>query len=614
VLIPFPVRVLPHLIDFGYFVEPTTGAPARGRPRGRLRRTDGLPEGCCAVALPGRIAGHVAALPEAIHGAGGPQDAILVQPVLRALPDAGRMTIEHVAILRVCLDEVIADPERPGDSVRSRGLVFDIATFSQTAPDLTASLAALSEPVPVSIRSPAQEWLGIPRAPLTLAARMPRQVRDVGPAARKMVGALLAGVAVRLGQGDCGEPGEFLDALADVYSLLPPGLRCAVSASLGLTREDPGTQLSFSLESPTSAMRWDPLEALPQDMTLPDAAARLFTTPARLDMPATACHVEDGLLVSTRLDGRLAIALMQHIAAHALVKTPDCGQPLSDMIVRIADAWPCDPVMLQQARLALGAAGPAAAAQLAKDLPPGDAASALGLLAGTPARKPALPELRLALELSAGMGPASWLGRGAARAALELHALLRHTQLLTPDMLAVLASGGAISARTAAMAAEADETISRILRRSVALAEMMGADSGKIARQARMHLAPQDGRADCDWRVHGPAAADPLDLLTGLLSGGLKHSPGAVIAVPHLARTLASQRRLKELAQIAELTRRQLEHAQDGQARQQLMSIVADLCSAALGATTEHGAAPGTGSIIPFPRSAPRPDGQALRA
>lgn len=595
-IVSLPLRLAPHLVDYGFLVDPATRRPVWTVGRDIYRVTAGFPAGCYALALPGRVAAHVAALPGLLHGAGGPQVALLLQSAWRPCA-GGRMAPAHVVAQRIDLDERSISAGRDGDSMRARGLVFDASVYAAGAPAIVADLLALCANDGVSVRLPARERLDIARPALRPAERAARRVRDVALAARRMIAALQDGVRLRLGAGDCDGAEDFLEALADVLALLPERLRCAVTAAVGLGRDDEGVQLAFSTDfAPAAAMSRDPLAGADPDESLDAAGRRLFRAPQDEGPRAGACHQEHGLCLATREDARLGPILRRFLADHAIVVAVEDEGSLAARLQALVAQWPPDAARLARfARDCARADAPPIGARVTPDGSERLAARFVAFLDGDLRERPCLPLLRFALELAAVAPAGSAAARAGQRARRELRALLVATPVLRPDDLAVLASGGALTRDVAAMIAASDEAVMRPVRRSVALAEMMGETARALADRARARLAPTDARRLADWGARGADAADPLDLIAALAAS----TPGgdATAELRGLVDRLAADRRLPRLAAAARLLR-EAAARRHGDPAFAGLSALADRCDA----LAAH-AAPPAATVVPLRRA-----------
>lgn len=255
--------------------------------------TPGHPRFVAPHVTPARVAPHPAGLALAIDA--DVDAGVLILPAREVTERATRAAVTLLSV----------DPRHGG----SHALTMDALAWGRLAPSVLADLASMSA------RTAGRE-LGA-RPIVSVAARPERRVRDLGPAARAVLGAIMTGVRVHLGPSDCRCVEDARLAIADALEALPASLRPHISIALGLTRPDAAIQVSWSAshKGVTRDATWT-VAGLDPDLALSRAADRLFdTAPAA---PAASLAVG----VSTLSDPGPLPELRAAVAAHARRSAP----------------------------------------------------------------------------------------------------------------------------------------------------------------------------------------------------------------------------------------------------------------------------------------------------
>jgi hypothetical protein len=561
-ILSLPIRLSPHLLDFGYLVDPATGLDCRIRGRDRQRVTRDFPADCLPLALPARLVEHVAALPDAIDCGADGQQAWLMLPAHRVGPD-GIATPMVTVFQKLTLATEREPPGRPGDSIRSKALLFESQGFAPVAGELAAELSARMPVEAISMRTPPEARIGVERQPILVPRPAARTVGDTGPAARAMLAALLAGETLRLGAGDCATIAAFGAALADVLRTLPPGLRPHVSAAAGWSRPDEGVQLAWHADAaPRTAPIRDPLADFLPDMPLAEAGTRLFRLPGTagpsVDHVDPAAGVGD-LVMAHRASPGIARELRLHIAAHA-VGVPGVAVPRGAAELVAALGERSTGAALRGVARALAEGDTTLVRTVSERLAAfgdRDGAAALSLLLADSVRPPTFAALALAAALaSAAMdaGLAPWGERLHGRVARELRALAVSIPLLPVDDLDRVVSDPALASPLAEMLSAGDALLASRIGSAIDLALMVGGQGADVARRARRALLPGDDTAAVCGSSAEAAATDPLDLLLRLVGESLGGDADPLPMVWPLAERLAAAGRVDALVRIVDGT------------------------------------------------------------
>jgi hypothetical protein len=230
-----------HAIDFGFLSDPASGRPLRGYGRHLVRSTCGYPEGCLPVATPGRIAGHVGALPQAIDPDHDDPGALLISPSYQR-NRAGWLCGAWLTIQRVRQCPREDDDAMPGDVVRSSALIFSWSDFANTSAGLGAALTGLRAER-VSINQPREARLDRPRLPVELYKPDSPVGPRVAAASNAILGTVLRGARLRLDGRWCANEKDFVAAYLHALDRLAPAMRPHVSVAAGVCQPDRGFQI-----------------------------------------------------------------------------------------------------------------------------------------------------------------------------------------------------------------------------------------------------------------------------------------------------------------------------------------------------------------------------------
>jgi|GEM_PF-5137044 len=228
-----------HAIEFGYLYDPCSGEPLRSHGRHLVRTTRGFPQGVLPVALPGRLAGHVSALPYVLDPAHDADGALLILPSYRR--SSGVLHGAWVTVQRLRLNPLADAPHLPGDAVQSSTLIFDWHDYGAHAPFLHRAIAGLAADR-VSVREAVETRLGRPSVPVVLSDADHADAKSE-IAARAIVGAVMRGARLRLDSRWCDTESDFIAALLGALGCLPGATRGHVSAAAGVGSADRGFQI-----------------------------------------------------------------------------------------------------------------------------------------------------------------------------------------------------------------------------------------------------------------------------------------------------------------------------------------------------------------------------------
>lgn len=562
IVIPLPLRVPVHILDFGYLVDAQTGEAQRHLGRGTLRVSADFPESCTAHALPGRVAAHVSDLKLALEAGPLRQTALLVLPSYEDV-GAGEAAGAYVTVQRILLQPETEPPERPGDSTRASAMVFDWKSFGRLASNILADAGRLLTAEPVTDDLPAARRLKIPRPTVELRARRGRRIADLSPASCSILAAIVDGDCVRLGAEDCCDEPAFLSALADVFEILPEALRGHVSVAAGLTLPDRAVQVAWA-RCLMSTARKVSIERLfgraKPDLTLSEAGSVLFGDQSNWafrpsGVSSAACY--SGALISTRTSAGIMPQIRIFVSRLAASRTPVQGfdTPLDYLGVMqtAADLAASRAAPEQRQSLihfAMNAA-PEQRALLARECcrheDPAITTLAQALCDepwdGVDLRGLAVT-LTLAADAEADPDTRYFGAALALRVRGELAAFLRSKLLFTESMLREIAANDALSAMTADILAKANQSITTRLFDSAAVVELLGPEGRALASNVRQRLVPREGKANSFWRDRTSDTSDRARALSLLISAEPIDAHGASLnALALAARFMQDGRR-----------------------------------------------------------------------
>jgi hypothetical protein len=234
-----------HALDFGYLYDPRSGEPLRSHGRHLVRTTRGFPHGVLAVAVPGRLAAHVSALPPLIDPQHDLSGALLILPSYKR-SSPGLLEGAWVTIQRLRLNPLIDASHCPGETVQSSALVFEWRDYCAHSPFLHGAIAGLAAET-VSARETEAVRHGRPRLPIVLSGGE-RASTATDVAAQAIVGAVVRGATLRLDSRWCSSEAAFIKAFLGALNRLPSRMRGHVSAAVGLVSADRGFQIVWCLD------------------------------------------------------------------------------------------------------------------------------------------------------------------------------------------------------------------------------------------------------------------------------------------------------------------------------------------------------------------------------
>jgi hypothetical protein len=336
-----------------------------------IRTTAGHPAIVAPHATPARVAPHPAGLTLALDLG---SDGVAVLPAHGDGASGGA----YVTLLRV----------RPDGSALA--LTLDGASYARMAPALVGGLDEALDGF---------DWpAGSSARPMLVARpRAARRVRDLGPAAQAVLGAILSGSEIRLGPGDAATRAEAAAAIADAIEMVPPRLRVHAPIAFGLARPDAAIQIAWSADAAPRATdaAWT-MPDLSPDMTLAEAGSSLFADgeiaatagastasnpgPALAAKAAVAALARGVTRATTPTRASLAPpslrALLDPAALDAILSAPAETRALAALVAAPDGALLDRLACALAVHAGLGGEGPALAARARKGLMPRDARAA----------------------------------------------------------------------------------------------------------------------------------------------------------------------------------------------------------------------------------------------
>lgn len=533
-LIDLASRFACHALEFGYLVEPGSGRTLRHLGRHATRRTADFPTGCFPLALPGRLASYVNALPYAIDPLHHEAGAVVVSPAY--LRDGeGRLAPVSVTIQRVGLFAEEDRHDLPGDAVRSAALTIDWIDFGRHVGSLGGIVGTLR-----AARVPAENRdhrLDRPRPIFTAA---PAFATALAPAGLAILGAVRRGARLRLDARWLFDEAAFLAAFLGALAALPEPLRGHVSAAAGVVSPDNGIQIAWALDE----TGLDPASAMAAGLVADGEAVVAGAAPA--DARAFSLADDPDFV---ELDGLVA-ASFEAPGLHARVRAamracfaPPPGRPMAPaaaaaLLEAFADGGDMTPAVAERLIGWAAGAGRDDRRAFAAATLPGAARTAALLLCGERPAEPSLDGIATAVELR-DLAEDCGEVRGADRLR-DLAGDLLGTKLSddgcpSQEALDRIAARDGLARIAARRIAVGDRAVALPLRRAlVVMTRRRGATAPEVGRIAG-RLLPRNARISTDWQGY---ADDDACLANTLLAAARDERRLETAAASSLARGL----------------------------------------------------------------------------